>query len=365
MKKTLIISIVFILCLQSVLAASSMTRSLSSTEAMPGDEITVTLSFVEEGSEQSLLLNEVVPEGLEMYEDGKLNDKNNLRKALIDGLTGTVESTDFTYTVKIPAGASGTFTFEGKATMQSGQQDIGGDTTLTVGGAAPPPAPEPVFEAQEPAYEEPEEEYEEPEAYSPPPAAPYVPPAPTPAAAPYTPPPAAPAPYTPPPAEPVYEEESYEEPAAPEPAYEQPAAQPAPSAAPATGQAYEQPSSEEGSSLWMIILLVIGAVVVIGGGIFFAHHQSKNHTPCSMTKSTQFSSGHIKTYIDQYSKLGHSKQQITAHLRNQGIDHKVIDQAHKELESGQAGQQQQPQHKPEHDSHPGHKEAVDPKNPAA
>jgi hypothetical protein len=366
MKKLLIICLVLMLCAQSVVAVSSMTRSLSATEVEPGDEVTITLSFVEDGEEPSMLLNEIVPEGLEMYEDGKLNDKNNLRKALIDGLTGTVESTGFTYTVKIPPGASGTFTFEGKVTIQSGQADIGGDTTLTVGGGAPPTsapaavspptasAPVPVFEAQASALS-PESAYKEP-AYTPPAAAP------------------APATYTPPAApEPEYEEPVYEEsePGSEEPAYQAPAAAPqaapapaydAQASAPATGQAYESAGEEGGSKPWLFILLIVGAGAVIGGGIYFAHYQSKNHIAGHMTQSTEFSTQHVKKYIDEYSKLGHSKQQITAHLQKNGIPRQVIEKAHKECAGDKALNQAlpHPDNKPEHLEHPGHTEAIDP-----
>ncbi len=139
--------IVVVLLVPLVLAApgSTLTRSFSADSAAPGSDVTVTLHFEEVGEEPSLIINENSPDGLELFVDGNPVQSNNYKKAVIDGLTGTVETGDFTYKLHIPDNAQpGEYNFNGKVTLQAGQQDIAGPATLTVGiqqAEAPQPPP--------------------------------------------------------------------------------------------------------------------------------------------------------------------------------------------------------------------------------
>ncbi len=123
---------------------SLLSRTFNTKTPAPGSKVTVTLHFQEVGQEPSLIINEQVPTGLELLKDGKRAPANNYRKAIVDGLTGTVESTKFTYEVEIPQDViGGDYIFIGKRTLQSGQTDIAGDYKLTIAGLPAPPAQRP------------------------------------------------------------------------------------------------------------------------------------------------------------------------------------------------------------------------------
>lgn len=324
--------------------ASTVTRSFSPKKAMPGDTVTVTLALDEVAQELSYVVEESIPEGWTVSSGGGGEiSGSKLSWLLIEGLAPgvTVEDKTFTYAVVVPPSVSGTAIFNGTYRFESmgSSSPILGETQVNVGSAPPEsaavPAPAPV-------------------AYIPPPAS-----APAPAPSAYAAPEPTPSPaaYTPPAPEPAYEPEPYVPPAAdvyaPASDVSVPPAQvpdtlPSPVLAeqPSYEAAYEAPAPSYGSTppttdyppptpyypppkTWLWIIVGVAAVGgIVGGGIYLKQHL-KQGVPAG---GQHFSQQSVTYYIEQYSKLGYSKEQILSHLVKNGIPLDAVKQAISEYE---------------------------------
>lgn len=343
--------ILLVLLVVPVVYASTVTRSFSPKKAMPGDTVTVILTLDEVSQELSYVVEESIPEGWAVSSGGGGEiSGSKISWLLIEGLAPgvAVEDKTFTYTVIVPSSVSGTAVFNGTYRFESmgSSSSILGETQVNVGSAPPGsaavPAPAPV-------------------AYTPPPAS-------APASAPsaY----AAPEPpldntpssvaYTPPISEPAYEPEPYVPPVAdayvPTPDVYIPVSVPDTSAPVAAPEApvYEAPLPVEAPSpsydpvsptisssppttnvepptqtpwLWIVAgIIAVGGL--IGGGIYLKQHL-KEGVPAG---GQHFSQQSVTYYIEQYSKLGYSKEQILSHLVKNGIPLDAVQQAISEYE---------------------------------
>ncbi len=355
--------ILLVLLVVPAVYASTITRSFSPKKAMPGDTVTVTLALDEVAQELSYVVEESIPEGWAVSSGGGGEiSGSKISWLLIEGLAPgvTVEDKTFTYTVVVPPSVSGTAVFNGTYRFESmgSSSSILGETQVNVGSAPPGsaavPAPAPV-------------------AYNPPPAS-----APAPAPSAYAAPEPTPSPvaYTPPAPESAYEPEPSVPPVAEvyapasdgyvpsapvpdtsapvradQPSYEAAYEAPVPSApygsAPSAADSspsspptdYPLPIADTVSPtpyvepptktpwLWIVAgIIAVGGI--IGGGIYLKQHL-KEGVPAG---GQHFSQQSVTYYIEQYSKLGYSKEQILSHLVKNGVPLDAVKQAISEYE---------------------------------
>lgn len=357
--------------------ASTVTRSFTPKKAMHGDTVTVMLALDEVAQELSYVIEESVPEGWTVSDGGGGEvSGSKISWLLVEGLMPgvTIEDKVFTYTVVVPPSMSGTAVFNGTYRFESigSSSPILGETQVNVGSAPPGlaavPAPAPVAYISPPSASSPT-----PAAYQPPPTSAYAP-APSAYAAPEpTPSPVA---YTPPAPEPAYEPEPYVPPvaggyapvpdvyvpvpdtsapvAAPEaPAYEAPAPaygsappttdfQLPPSDSPLPTTDYQQPAADYPPPTTDAVsptsyvepptktpwLWIVAGVIAVGGGIYLKQHL-KQGVPAG---GQHFSQQSVSYYIEQYSKLGYSKEQIISHLAKNGVPIDAVKQGISEYE---------------------------------
>lgn len=323
---------------------------------MPGGTVTVTLAIDEVAQELSYVVEESVPEGWAVSSGGGGEiSGSKISWLLIEGLAPgvTVEDKTFTYTVVVPLSVSGTAVFNGTYRFESmgSSSSILGETQVNVGSAAPS-APVPVSAPVSSPPSAPASV-----AYVPPPSSPAPEPTPSPVA--YTPPAPEPAyepspayePYVPPVAE-VYapvpvpdtsvpvraEQPSYE--AAYEASVSSAPYGSAPSATdsppptdyplPIADAVPPTPDIEPPTKtpwLW-IVAGIIAVSGIIGGGIYLKQHL-KQGVPAG---GQHFSQQSVTYYVEQYSKLGYSKEQILSHLVKNGIPLDAVKQAISEYE---------------------------------
>ncbi len=155
------------------LDSSYVTRRMSNAFVPLGGEFTVTLAIHEQGEEQSLVITDTVPEGLQLVVNNAPVENNLFRKLYMEGGIGEAPSSqEVTYTVRVPLDAApGWYTFSGIFTLQSGQFNIFGAQSIGIGdpnaiGAPPapdgaPPGDQPPGDQPPPAPDQPPEQGDE------------------------------------------------------------------------------------------------------------------------------------------------------------------------------------------------------------
>lgn len=367
MKKRISPWLIFLLLLAlfiipSVIAVSTVTRSFFPA-AGPADMVTVRLTVDEDDTaqENALLIEEHVPLGWTVVDrkQGK-GTGSRIAWAFIEGLGGTVEDTVLSYTVRLPSYSTGLFNGSylfGSSTVES---VIGGETSFGVRmpGAKPQPqsvvpvVEQPPVRSTPPAVSlafEPAPESLPPAPLSAPAYAPFVPvvdekprvaESPPPVVQPYhqpssfvSPPPrASPAqesffvPEVPPaPPVPVETATGAEPLAVPPDVFVPKTAAPAEESIPPVPVVH---ASSKKSSWWLILLGSVALAGLIGGGIYLKQHPLHG----AAAGSGSFSPHTVKYYIDQYTQLGYSKEQIINHLLKNGMPRDLIEHVYAEME---------------------------------
>ncbi|PXF60603.1 MAG: hypothetical protein C4B59_08775 [Candidatus Methanogaster sp.] len=143
MKKTFIfgmVLIVMMICVSSAAAQDTVTRDLPDS-ADADTTITVNLAVDVETTAGSLLIDEVVPSGWTVVSATNDGDYATLAGHIYWTKLSSVTDATYSYTIQIPADASGTHMFGGTYMFDTMAADaiIHGDTEITVGTELPTP----------------------------------------------------------------------------------------------------------------------------------------------------------------------------------------------------------------------------------
>jgi hypothetical protein len=127
-----------LLSLPGVLAQRSVSRDIASGSILPSEQVNVTLNVVIVPGDRFYLIDEIIPDGWiiidngGLYEAGQINasESQHLKVAMIQGAS----STSYTYRIQAPS-TTGTHSFSGTFYIEgmSGSQGIGGENSINVG----------------------------------------------------------------------------------------------------------------------------------------------------------------------------------------------------------------------------------------
>jgi len=141
-ERFLLVSAVLLLFCASAFAVT-ITRGLSSTTVAPGADLTVTLTVGVSEGETYYTVDELVPTGWTIKDSGTATTEHSghLKWLVIQNAADT----SYTYTLTAPS-TPGQTTISGKVGFKAinGEEDIGGQTSVTVSaGSEPGPGPAP------------------------------------------------------------------------------------------------------------------------------------------------------------------------------------------------------------------------------
>ena len=135
---TMALLFVLVVCISSAAADDTVTRDLPDS-ASAGATITVNLTVDVETGAAFYSIDETVPSGWTVTNATDGGDYTSETGHVKWVVTGGAADKTYSYTVDVPADASGAYTFDGIYAFEgmAAEATILGDTTVTVGGAAP------------------------------------------------------------------------------------------------------------------------------------------------------------------------------------------------------------------------------------
>jgi hypothetical protein len=133
MKNILLFLLVF-LALTASVSAGSVTRSLSDSDPEIEEEITITLDVLIDPEDLSYTIEETIPSGIEIIDEGDGNYNSEQRKLRWIEISG-IQDTTKTYTIKLLS--ENKFTLQGIYAFNITELDIQGETEIGSGPSTP------------------------------------------------------------------------------------------------------------------------------------------------------------------------------------------------------------------------------------